>query len=182
MHKNNFIASDGEASFYLQCNEMLLAMAFSLCKGRQDIDPKDLAQDVLVNLLKIRLFDKVKSSADQFNLVGYLHTAAKYRFFDLSKKSVMQELNPAIPSIAEPAKEPLKQLELLIDSFMKQHPEHRQKIEAFLKIYLEGKTHEEVADEYNMNKNLLYQWLWRAKSHLSHFLASKGLSPEFFRE
>lgn len=168
--------------FYLLCSERVLAFAYAIVRSHAAFGPKDLAQDVMVNILKLDLFEKIRAKEENFNLEGYLYRAVQYRFFELLKKKAnmtlpLEEL--ALGYAKEfPVFEKEIDIEVLIREFMHEHPVHREKIEVFLKKVIEGKSGEAIAEEYNINPNLVYQWINRAKLHLSAYLMARGVTPD----
>jgi RNA polymerase sigma factor (sigma-70 family) len=159
---------------------MSLAYAKGICGTHSIVDPKDVAHDVLVNLLKIQLYEKV-GQTEGFKLEAYVYRAVKNQFL-LALKERKHPLPLSEVQIAVDQKTEEKidspDLEALIQEYIESHPGHSQKIGAFLKQHLEGKSGEEIALDYGISPNLVYQWVSRAKLHLGTFLASKGISPE----
>ena len=168
--------------FYLLCSEMVLAFAHATVKSHAAFGPRDLAQDVMVNILKLNLFEKIKAKEDYFNLEGYLYRSVQYRFFELVKKKANRTISLEEISIDFPQEFPVFEkemnIELLINDFMTANANHREKIEAFLKKVVEGQSGEAIAEEYNINPNLVYQWISRAKIHLATYLTDRGITPD----
>ncbi|MCB0663721.1 MAG: sigma-70 family RNA polymerase sigma factor [Saprospiraceae bacterium] len=172
-----------QKTFYQEVSELCIAYARLLCHHTPGMMQEDLAQDVLVNLLKVDLYSKAidHHTSNTFNLEGYVFRAVKNRFLHyLKERNHPTELHPEILPYFEMEVDKLDQpdLEVLIWEYVEENPKHRLKIEAFLKQHLEGKSGEEIALEYNISPNLVYQWVARAKYHLAAFLTSKGISPE----
>ncbi|MEZ4981940.1 MAG: hypothetical protein R2769_10205 [Saprospiraceae bacterium] len=122
-----------QKSFYLEVSEMSLAFAKGICSSQSGVDPKDVAHDVLVNLLKIQLFEKVHNS-ENFKLQAYLFKAVKNQFLLALKERKhplpLSEVQIAIDQKTE-EKIDSPDLEALIQEYMDTHPDHSQKIEAF---------------------------------------------------
>ena len=163
---------------------MVLAFAFATAKSHPAFGPKDLAQDVMVNILKINLYQKIQSKEEHFNVEGYLYRAVQYRFFELLKKKANTTISLEDIALDFPAELPVFEKEIniktLINDYIFENENHREKIEAFLKKVVEGKSGEAIAKEYNINPNLVYQWIARAKIHLAAYLAARGITPDKF--
>ena len=161
---------------------MVLAFAHATVKSHAAFGPRDLAQDVMVNILRLDLFERIKAKEDNFNLEGYLYRAVQYRFYELLKKKAnttisLEEIKMDFPH-EFPVFEKELNIELLINDFMSEHANHREKIEAFLKKVVEGQSGEAIAEEYDINPNLVYQWISRAKIHLAAYLTARGITPD----
>lgn len=172
-----------QKAFYEQVSERCIAYARLLCQTVPYIHYHDLAQDVLVSLLKVGLYEKAGANylQEQFNLEGYVFRAIKNRFLHLLReRNPTLELHPDLAPYFEMKVDTIGQpdLESLILEYVTEHPRHRQKVEAFLKQYLDGKSGDELAREYNISTNLVYQWVARAKYHLAAFITNKGISAE----
>lgn len=178
--------TNNSRKFYLICSELVLAYAHAIAKGNPALSKKDLAQDVLVNILKIKLFERVRDAGESFNLEGYLYQSVRYRFYELvkQKQNITIPLENIVFQLAEEKQEQKREenIEELINQFMFENASHREKIEAFLKKYKEGKSGEAIALEYNINPNLVYQWISRAKLHLATYLTAKGVTPDKYFE
>ena len=161
---------------------MVLAFAHVTARTHAAFGPKDLAQDVMVNILRLDLFEKIKAKEENFNLEGYLYKSVQYRFFELLKKKA--NMTVSLEEISEqftfefPIFEREIDIESLIMEFMHENPIHREKIEVFLKKMIEGKSGEAIAEEYNINPNLVYQWISRARTHLAEYLIARGITPD----
>jgi RNA polymerase sigma factor (sigma-70 family) len=175
-------AHSAEQEFYLRCSKMVLLMAHGFASGERAIEPKDICQDVMVNILKFRLFEKIEGKTEDFFLEGYLFRVVKNRFLEIerNRKTIDFQLVASENQAPENWETVSRELQLFVTEFMQQHPAHREKVEVFLKIHLEGKSHVEVAEEYRINLNLLYQWLFRARLQLTTFFQQKGITPGHF--
>ncbi len=163
---------------------MVLAFAHATAKSHPAFGPRDLAQDVIVNILKINLYEKVQSKEEYFNVEGYLYRAVQYRFFELLKKKANRTISLEDIAFEFSADLPVFEkeinIETLINDYIFENENHREKIEAFLKKVVEGKSGEAIAEEYNINPNLVYQWIARAKIHLAAYLTARGITPDKF--